>query len=133
MNPDTTKLAANLLRAHASRMRQCGEPWPGVSDELDQVAAGLDRGTIDFALQVDVDDSLWKLSPSNARAEVTRRLHNAVQSGIARRVTLDDRLTRYTRYLTDGTEAPPEAAGKRIGKHSITASFAVLPIPAKEP
>lgn len=133
MNHDSTAMAANLLRAHASRMRQCGEPFDGVSDDLDAIADGLARGTLDMYVRVLVEDSLWKLSMRDARREVTRRLEQAVAAQIAKTIALDDVTTRYTRYLADGSEAPPDAAGKRIDHYRIEASFALVPIqPPKE-
>lgn len=127
MKPDNCAYIAEMLRGRAIVARAHGEMLPGLADDLDAAAAAIEHGFREFRMAVHTGDSLWRLSPDDAKREVMRRLLIDVASKLAESIVLDPRLTRYTRHLADGTEAPPEAAGKRIHHHEISTSFLLGP------
>lgn len=111
-------------------MREHGDAYAAATAEfLESLAAGLEREPLIYTATLTVPESLWRLSPTDARAEVQRRLEHKVAGELAQYIARQDRFTAYRRTLPDGTPAPPEAAGKRIGEHHMTARFLLVPLP----
>lgn len=119
----------------AERFRQHTNSPPELINELESIARGLRKAHAYECTSVVSGQEVWKLSPNQARREVSIRLAHQVHVRLASVLTDPDGGwpgVRYHRTDLDGAIAGPELAGKRIGQHHMTARCLVVPLPFGE-
>lgn len=139
MDKQALLVAADAVRRAAAGVRVHGHPGPAprllsssikpsaLADALDRIAGGLEHALGPMRLTVEADQSMWKLAPKDARAEMVRRLNRLLSNEVAVAVN-DDRAIKYTRYNTDGEIAASTDAGKKIARHVAEASLIVMKV-----